>query len=78
MSSNNCSSILTLQKIQDKQVSFSNVSHGLRESEKINRFIEQSSSSVEAIFAQCDELAELLPRTVMERIDNPLLKLASK
>lgn len=70
----NLQSILTLQKVQDKSVTFQNVSHGLRESEKINRFIEQSSRNIEAILKQCVELEELLPHDVISKLDSPLIR----
>lgn len=67
-------SMNTLQDVQDKHVELQNVSHYLKESDKMNRFIEQSARNIEQILKQIDELQELLPRDVIQKLDNPLIK----
>lgn len=67
-------SMNTLQDVQDKHVELQNVSHSLRETDKMNRFIEQSARNIEQIMKQIDELHELLPKDVLDKIDNPLTK----
>jgi hypothetical protein len=69
----NIQTVQTLQKVQDKHVTLQNISHSLRESDKINRLIERSARDIEAIFTQCKELEELLPHDVVATLDSPLM-----
>jgi hypothetical protein len=60
------------EKIETRHIRLQNLNYSLRDAESLNYSILQCLRSVEAVTEQIAHLKDILPKDVVEKIENPL------